>query len=208
MICPTVLALTPDEYRTQIEHIEGFAERIQVDLCDGEFTSTLTVAPIQAWWPPHLIVDVHLMFVRPLEQLETLVSLKPHMVIIHAEAKGDLLGMVHHLQKLGIKAGVALLKDTEPESVEGLITAADHVLLFAGHLGSFGGDADMDVLKKVEKIRTIKPDVEIGWDGGANESNVAELKAGGIDVINVGGAIQKSDDPQNAYATLVEKVTE
>lgn len=207
MICPTVLAATPDDFRIQLERIEQFAERIQIDLCDGQFTPTLTIAPIQAWWPPHLIVDIHLMFQHPLEQLETLISLRPHMVIIHAEAEGDLLGMIEHLKKLDIKTGVALLKDTAPESAQELVAAADHVLLFAGQLGSFGGHADMDVLQKVEMVRVIKSDVEIGWDGGANLENVAKLQAGGVDVINVGGAIQKADDPQAAYATLIAKLT-
>jgi len=207
MICPTVLASTPDDFRAQLERIEQFAERIQIDLCDGQFTPTLTIAPIQAWWPPHIQADIHLMFLRPLEQLETLISLRPHMVIIHAEAEGDLLGMVEHLRKLDIKTGVALLKDTEPESVQDLVAAVDHVLLFAGQLGSFGGHADMGVLKKVEMVRAIKPNIEIGWDGGASLENVATLQAGGIDVINVGGAIQRADDPQAAYATLIAKLT-
>jgi ribulose-phosphate 3-epimerase len=206
MICPTVLATTPDDFRTQLERIEQFAERIQIDLCDGQFTPTLTIAPIQVWWPPHLAVDIHLMFARPLEQLETLVSLHPHMVIIHAEAEGDLLGMMEHMQKLDIQAGIALLQDTALESKRELIMAADHVLLFAGHLGSFGGDADMNMLKKVEQVRAINPGVEIGWDGGANLENVAELQVGGIDVINVGGAIQRANDPQAAYSQLTDAI--
>jgi len=206
MICPTILATTPDEFRSQLERIEQFAERVQIDLCDGQFTPTLTIAPIQAYWPPHLTVDIHLMFARPLEQLETLVSLRPHMVIIHAEAEGDLLGMMQHLQKLGIQAGVALLKETEPETVQELVAVADHVLLFAGHLGSFGGEADLEVLKKVEKVQAIHPGVEIGWDGGANQENVKQLADGGIDVINVGGAIQKSDGPAGVYAKLASLV--
>lgn len=210
MICPTVTPTTPDpaEYREQIERIAPFSSRIQIDLMDGDFAPSKSLSPIQVWWPDGLVADIHMMFRRPLEHLETLVSLNPHMVIIHAEAEGDLKGMIEHLQKLGIRAGVCLLKPTTPESARDLIEIADHTLLFSGDLGYFGGTADLDVLKKITAIKAINPDVEIGWDGGANLDNVAQLQAGGVDVINVGGAIQQADDPQAAYATLVAKLTD
>lgn len=207
IICPTVLAANPHLYREQIERLQPFATRVQIDLMDGDFTPTTSLRPIQVWWPEQWQVDIHLMFRRPLEHLETLISLHPRMVIIHAEAEGDLRGMLGHLQKLNIKAGVALLKDTPPESAENLLSIADHALLFSGDLGRFGGVADLSVLQKVPKLKAINPGIEIGWDGGANEQNVRQLRDGGVDVINVGGAIAKADDPAAAYATLVSKIS-
>jgi ribulose-phosphate 3-epimerase len=210
IICPTITEThaDPKEYKRQMERIEGFATRIQIDLMDGHFAPTRSINPIQVWWPDGILVDIHLMFARPLEHIETLVSLNPQLAIIHAEAEGDLLGMIRHLQDCGIQAGVCLLKETTAQKAEDLIAASDHVLLFSGELGKFGGMADMRVLDKVQDIRAINPAIEIGWDGGANERNVRQLKDGGIDVINVGGAIQKADDPKAAYATLVSKLSE
>jgi ribulose-phosphate 3-epimerase len=79
------------------------------------------------------------------------------------------------------------------------------VLLFSGDLGHYGGHADLELLDKVARIKEINPKAEIGWDGGANESNVKQLADGGVDTITVGGAIQNSENPENTYATLVEK---
>jgi ribulose-phosphate 3-epimerase len=189
-----------------VERLQPFAERIHLDLMDGDFAPTRSINPAQAWWPENVTADIHLMYKRPLEHTETLVALGPNMVIIHAEAEGDKKEMMRHLQKLGIKAGVCLLKDTSVESAKELVEIADHVLLFSGDLGHFGGHADMKVLEKVPQVKAINPDVEIGWDGGANEQNVAELAKGGVGVINVGGAIQRASNPQDAYATLVAKL--
>jgi ribulose-phosphate 3-epimerase len=208
IICPTVLAEDPHQFRTQIENIADFATRIQIDLMDGEFAPSKSINLAQVWWPDSITVDIHLMYKRPLEHTETLVALGPNMVIIHAEAEGDKKGMMQHLQKLGIKAGVCLLKDTTVDSAKDLIEIADHVLLFSGDLGHFGGHADMNVLKKVLKVRTINPNIEIGWDGGANEENARQLAEGGINVINVGGAIQRASNPKDAYAKLVSKLQE
>jgi ribulose-phosphate 3-epimerase len=201
-ICPTVLAAEPHEFRIQLERVAAFAPRIQIDLMDGEFAPSRSINPIQAYWPPEVTADIHLMFQRPIEHIETLVSLKPHMVIIHAEASGDLLSMLTHLKKFGIKVGVALLKDTKPEAAENLIREADHVLLFSGDLGHFGGSADLGVLNKVATVKAINPEAEIGWDGGANEDNIEALARGGVDVINVGGAIQHADDPRAVFEKL------
>ena len=208
IICPTVTPSTPDPhtYREQIERVASLSDRIQIDLMDGDFAPNKNTNPIQVWWPENVKPDIHLMYRRPIEQIETLVSLKPSMVIIHAEAEGDLVGMIHHLQKLGIKAGVAILKPTQPNDVSDLIAIADHVLIFSGELGFFGGHVDLGMLLKVPQIKAINPSIEIGWDGGANETNVVQLAKGGIDVINVGGAIQRADNPQSAYDTLLAKL--
>ena len=139
VICPTVTAFSVDEYGRQIDRIASFAERIHVDLMDGEFTPTRSPNPIQAWWPGDVEADIHLMFAKPLEHIETLVSLKPSLVIIHAEAEGNLSGFLEHLKRYGIKVGVALLPQTQPDDVVELIKVSDHVLIFSGDLGHFGG---------------------------------------------------------------------
>lgn len=206
VICPTVLASDPHAFREQIERAAALSDRIQIDFMDGEFAPTKSINLVQAWWPMKVQADIHLMFQRPSEHLETLVSLKPRMVILHAESDGDVGGALEHLKKFNIKTGVALLADTQPKDHAEFIKLVDHVLIFSGSLGSFGGTVNLGLLTKVAEIKRINPTAEIGWDGGANESNVAELTAGGIDVINVGGAIQRSDKPQDAYATLVAKL--
>lgn len=207
IVCPTVLARDEDDFGAQFERIAPFAKRVQIDLGDGEFTSA-TVPLEKVWWPKGIVADIHLMYRRPLEHIETLVSLAPSLVIVHAEAEGDLIGMLQHLQTCGISPGIAILQDTPVSKIEQLLAVADHALIFSGSLGSFGGTADLALLEKVEQIRTIRPDIEIGWDGGANEENVIRLALGGIDVINVGGAVQKSDEPEAAYGRLVAKLTE
>lgn len=202
IICPTLDAEDAHAYREQVERVAPFAQRVHIDLGDGIFTPNRLINPIQAWWPEGAVADIHVMYADPVSQIQTLISLQPHLVIIHAEAGGDLLGMILHLKKFQLKTGVALLKATIVETVRPLIEATDHVLLFSGELGYFGGHADMKVLEKLSLVRAINPDVEVGWDGGANASNVRQLADGGVDVINVGGAIHKAADPEAAYRAM------
>lgn len=206
VISPAILAETADDYKEQVERIHGFAERVHVDITDGEFAPTFTIGEAQVWWPQEWTVDIHAMVARPSEHLETLISLKPNMIIFHAEVEEDITPVLLHIKKFGIKAGLALLRPTVPNTVADAIKVTDHVLIFCGDLGKYGGSANLMQLEKVRLIKAINPTVEIGWDGGANVENVFSLSQSGVDVINVGGVIAKAEDPQATYTALVNEI--
>lgn len=205
-ICPTVTAYNEHDSQEQMKCASTLSHRIHLDLMDGVFAPTVSPALNKLWLPHGCDIDIHLMFQRPMEQLEWLQTIKPHMVIIHAEAD------VHHalfaaeMHRAGIKAGLALLADTTVSSCEEKIEGFDHALIFSGHLGYHGGKADLSLLHKVPELLAHHPELEIGWDGGIHADNAAKLVEAGIDILNVGGYIQKSDNPKAAYATLKEVI--
>jgi ribulose-phosphate 3-epimerase len=204
IICPTVTATEPHQYREQMERIEPFARRVHIDLMDGRFAPTRSPGLDQVWWPRGLQADIHLMYRRPIEQLTALIKLRPHLVVIHAEAEGDHAHLAASLQRVGIRAGLALLQNTPVESVKSSVKSFDHVLIFSGHLGYHGGRADLKLLEKVEQVRALHPHAEIGWDGGINDQNATELVKAGVDVLNVGGFIQQAAEPHAAYGKLLD----
>ena len=124
----------------------------------------------------------------------------------HAEAGEDLTPIIQRIKPAGIKAGVALLTTTVPSTVKEYIELADHVMIFTGTLGKYGGEASMMQLEKVRLVRAIHPTVEIGWDGGANVENVYSLSQGTVDVVNVGGTINSADDPEAVYTQMVNEI--
>lgn len=201
-ICPTITAYEPHEYREQINQIEGFAKRIHIDLMDGEFAPTRSPELERVWWPHHITADIHLMYQQPMNYIKQLKKLKPHLVVIHNEADVHHMHFAAELHKEGTKAGLAILKDTPVEYAYQIMHSFDHILIFSGNLGHHGGQADLGLLDKVKKVREHHPEAEISWDGGINEKNAKELADGGVNVLNVGGFIQKSDNPEQAFNTL------
>ena len=159
VIAPTILAESADDYKAQVDRLHSFAQRVQIDLSDGEFAPTFTVSPAQIWWPQEWTVDVHAMVARPSEYLDTLIGLKPNMIIFHAEVQEDVVEVIKRVQKADIKAGLALLRSTVPSTVAGAIEAADHVMIFSGTLGQSGGVASQMQLETVRLIRNIRADV-------------------------------------------------
>lgn len=205
IVCPTVLAATKEEYDEQIRRV-SFAPRVQIDFMDGEFVETKSIEVKEAWWPDNIKVDLHLMYIRPDKELADILRLKPNLVIVHAEADIDHLNFAGELHKADIKAGLCVLPDTQIRDISRFLKSFDHLLIFGGHLGHFGGNADLKQLKKAEEAKKYNPNIEIGWDGGVNDQIARELAGAGIEVMNAGGFIQKAESPEAAYAKLVSLV--
>jgi len=203
VICPTITAFSEDDYKKQMDSIVHVAHRVHIDLTDGSFAPTQTVAPKQAWWPVGFAADFHLMFKQPLPAIQELLEHKPNLIIVHAEAEGNYKDVADLCHQQGVKIGVALLAGTTAEHIVPALDHTDHVLIFSGNLGHQGGSiADLSLLDKVKMLKSLKPQLEIGWDGGVNDQNVVELINGGVEVLDVGGYIQHAQDPARAFNAL------
>lgn len=202
VICPTVLAENLKNYKLQMDRIAPFAKRVQIDLTDGDLAFGHTVDLKNIWWPHGVRADIHLMYRYPMDYIEQIHVLNPKMVIIHAEAEVDHMHFAAELHRFGILAGLCVLSETSIADVRRILHSFDHLLIFSGDLGRFGGKADLKLLHKVKEAKAIHEDIEIGWDGGVNDKNVRDLVDGGVDVLNVGGFIQKSQEPLRAYKQL------
>ena len=205
-IVPAILTSNKQDFRAQVERINVFTRRVQIDVTDGVFAPTETLDITNVWWPKNWEADLHLMATNPSQHLDTILKLGPSLCILHAEASEDLTPTFQALKDAEIKTGVALLPGTYPGNVKPYIDMVDHVLIFAGQLGMQGNPADLMQMEKIPLVRNMKPEVEIGWDGGANMTNVRALAHADLDVINVGAAISQAENPAAAFEELVAEI--
>ncbi len=203
-ICPAITASTPDEFRKQIERATAVAVRLHLDVSDGILTPSKLIEIGELWWPGNAQADIHVMYKWPFEHAALLLNLRPQLIIVHAEAEGDFVAFAQKAHAQGVQVGVAIQQDTPAEVLASAIQYIDHVLIFSGKLGYFGGEVDLSLLDKVKQLRAMKPRLEIGWDGGVKPENVRQLADGGVDVLNSGGFFQHSADPHEAYESLTE----
>lgn len=200
-ICPTVTTDDPGVYKLQVEQTLKYAHRIHIDLADGVFTNKL-IEVEDVWWPGGVRADLHVMYERPFAHADALIALRPQLIIVHAEAEGSFRAFAAQAHHFGIEVGVALLPETPVDDIEPALDVIDHVLIFSGHLGHFGGHADLGLLDKARRLKELKPRIELGWDGGVNDQNARALAEGGIDVLNAGGYLHGATAPEVAYAKL------
>lgn len=202
-IVPTITTDSQAVYDANLTEFSKFSKRIHADASDGSFAPTNLLPLSSMHGLEGVTLDVHLMSARPSEHLAAIIALKPSLCIVHAEVDDNVEAFFEQLRANGIKTGIAILRTTYPARVQSRIQLADHVMIFAGELGRQGGAADMLQTEKVPLIRAIKPEVEIGWDGGVNLSNVRAITHAGVDVINVGSAITNAADKAAMYQSLI-----
>ncbi len=208
VICPAVLATTESEFIDQLNLVSGWADRIQIDLVDGQLppANQPTIGIDQIGWPAGLQVDLHLMYGRPETCLSQLEQLKPGLVIFHPEAAGDHQQFIDRLQAQSIRVGLALRPSTRLLAVKQLLDRADHGLVFAGQFGQQGGQADLNQLAMAAWLREQYPSLEIGWDGGVNPDNAGRIVRAGVDVLYVGSYLTRAPDVLVAYNQLAASI--
>ena len=203
IIVPTITAQEPHAFRAQIERVQNFALRIHIDFMDGTFTPNKSIPLNQMFKPVDSNVDLHLMTIEPYKYLQEIIELNPNLVIIPTESKDSIQEFVKEVNDSGIKCGVSIMPGVEVDSISQFLDIVQHVTIFSGNLGYQGGSvADLSLLNKVEEILRCNPAIEIGWDGGINDANTAQIAQRGVDVLNVGGYIQSAPDAGVAYNTL------
>lgn len=204
IVIPTVTAFENKDFVYQFDLVTKFANRIHIDLMDGIFAPTKSpnIEDIDFIDRYKGIIDFHLMIENPKDSLERIMLIKPSLVIVHAESSIDVPHFASMLRQNNIRTGLALLPETKVSYITYCLAHIQHVLVFGGHLGYHGGTADLSQLDKVRELRINNPHLEIGWDGGAGESNISKISDAGVDVINVGSSIHQSTNPEEKYHLL------
>lgn len=203
-VAVTLLATTPEDYAQGISRIKGFVRRLHIDISDGIFTPTKTIALAQAYDITDVPTDLHLMVSRPAELVELVISMGPSLVVCHQEAAANWPQLFGQWRELDIKVGLALRTETPVSAIKQILPTLDHVLVFTGdHLGFNHSHFQSGTLDKIKEIKGLKSDIEVGVDGGINPAHAAQALAAGADVINAGGYVHGARDPKTAYAELV-----
>lgn len=209
-LSPTI---TTDSAKVCSDHLAVFwnkVSQIHIDISDGKFAPSRTIDLDDIVLPDgeaRTRISLHLMVERPLDLLDTIIELQPYEVLIHAEIPDFSLvfaRLYRLLTATNIKLGVAILPKTRVDQIAGELSLADSALIFGGKLGYQGGKADLAQLKKVAKIRRIKPDIAVQYDGGANQSNIVQIGRAGVDIINIGSAVDWQDDTLGKFMKLAQ----
>jgi ribulose-phosphate 3-epimerase len=205
-IAPCITANDEADFKKAVETLKPFAKRVHIDISDGQFAPVQLMPADKLWWPQEWTVDIHTMVNQPSKYIDHLVSLKPSMITMHVEAGENIEPLISRIKQFNIRVGVAIMRPTVPSSVADIIKIVDHVMIFSGNLGHYGGVASMMQLEKVRLIKAINPNVEIGWDGGVSMDNAFQLAQGGVDVLNTGSGISQAGDPGTSYTALTREI--
>lgn len=207
-ICPTITGENLNLINEQLAKTLIYADRIHLDLMDGVLAPSKSPLTSEIRINKPVTLDIHLMYQNlDSKTLDDLILLKPNILIYHYESNIDYDIVYQKLTENNIKIGLAFLPKSQiNEEMLNLIHKFDQILIFGGHLGYQGGQADLANLDKVRFLRDSGYNQEIAWDGGINEQNIELLDKSGINVFDVGGYIQNDPNSKEKYYNLLRKI--
>ena len=174
-------------------------DMVHVDVMDGHFVPNLTMGPmiVKAIRPyTKTFFDVHLMISDPEKYAPAYIQAGADGITVHAEACGERLEeILRELKHQGVCVGCAISPDTPWTVLEPILPMLDMVLVMTVYPG-FGGQKQIpQTLDKVRVIRSRYPELDIQVDGGVNSETLPEVLEAGANVIVMGTAFFRAEDP-------------
>lgn len=169
----------------------GLADRIHVDIMDGQFVPTISFGPMlcaAAKRTTALPLDVHLMVVHPARLYEELAALGVATVSVHVEACPHLHRDLGAIKALGMRAGVALNPGTPVAALDAVLELVDQVLVMSVNPGWGGQPFLPSSVGRIEDVLRRRPGVDVEVDGGVNTATAPLVARAGATVLVAGSA--------------------
>lgn len=169
---------------------------LHIDVMDGMFVPNISIGiPVikSIRKITDLVLDVHLMIVKPERYIEAFAEAGSDIINIHYEATDNCISVLKKIKSLGKKSAVTIKPKTSYKEILYLAEYVDMFLVMSVEPG-FGGQSFIEAtLQNVEGLAEFKLkngfsyDIEI--DGGINLNNLNRPLNAGANVIVAGSAI-------------------
>lgn len=212
-LAPSILSADFGNLNSDIEKtVKAGSKYIHFDVMDGHFVPNISFGAciLASIREKHdALFDVHLMIENPIDYLDDFLKLKPEVVTVHLESKGDTLKQIEKIKSYGVKAGVSVKPNTDLIELEPILQEIDMVLIMSVEPG-FGGQGFIE--NSIEKIANLKKMITqknlntlIEVDGGINLKNIEDVAKAGADILVAGSAVFGGNIEENTKQ-LVEKL--
>ena len=194
-IAPSILASNFSSLGDEITNIsKAGADYIHFDIMDGHFVPNLTFGPDTVKYLRKYskkTFDVHLM-IKPVDKfLIPFIKAGADIISFHPETVKNVDKTIKVIKSHKKKVGLVLNPNIKENKILPYLKKIDLILVMSVYPG-FGGQKFMkSQLKKIEKIKKEKLNIDIEVDGGINISNAKKIMQAGANILVAGTACFK-----------------
>lgn len=209
-IAPSILSADLWQLGQQVETVRrAGADWLHVDVMDGHFVPNLSFGPATVKslkGRAQLPLDVHLMVQYPGRFIEPFARAGADILTVHIEAADDIRQVLLQIKQLGVRAGLSIKPDTDPQRLAPFVPLLDLVLVMTVQPG-FGGQGFLpgspDQISAVRRqLDAAGRPVYLEVDGGIDPRTAPLAVQAGADVLVAGNSIFAAQDPAQALAQL------
>lgn len=199
-LAPSLLAADALHLGDEIARMLNYGVKtLHFDVMDAHFVPNLSFGPdlcktIHGAFP-ECVLDVHLMMDNPERYLSVFAKAGAHTITLHQEVLSDIPAAMAAIRALGVRCGLSVKPGTKAETLLPYLPLLDQILIMTVEPG-FGGQKFMeDQVEKIRLLRIAGFTGDIAVDGGVNPDNATLLAQAGANLLVMGTAFFKADNP-------------
>ncbi len=186
--------------------LDNGVTRLHFDVMDAHFVPNLSFGPgllkaIREAFPACRL-DVHLMMDEPEKYISVFADAGADILTLHREVLPDPHRAMEAIRALGVRCGLSIKPETGAETLFPYLDEIDNLLVMTVEPG-FGGQKFIpEELDKIRRLRQAGYGGDIAVDGGVNLENAREIVAAGANVLVMGTAYFRAQDPAKVARTV------
>jgi len=205
IVIPAIIAHNAQELDRMVDSVKGLVPLIQLDIMDGVFVQNRSLDFDFDLHEDRALFEAHCMVAEP-EQWVKRIWRQVGTIIVHFEACREPGKIISLIKKKERRVGMAINPETPVEAISSLLKDLDQVLVMTVDPGFYGSPFIPEAGRKVEKLRSLMPQMDIEVDGGITPRTIELVNDSGANKFVSGSFIMRSDDIKRALLSLQEKI--
>lgn len=219
-IIPAILPHNFQEIESSLSRIKGFSDRVQINLCDGEFGAEKTWLPDgNETLPEEFSYEFDIMLNDWRAATLACLALGAVAIVAHVdnftEENQDMETLISMVAPHNVPLGISVSNDKGLDFHAEMIRKAKSLypnifiqMMGIKNIGQQGQSFDAEIPGRISALKQHFPDLLLQVDGGIHLDTIQLVHEAGADAVIVGSSVFGTDDAGESLSALKAVIVE